>query len=161
LLYIYYKYCLQNDKTNRKEVARLRALIAVLTQERERQTQHVRRLETRLCAPDNCVTKLSSGMFVCCFIFEYFTQKHKHNIFTATTRASHCAHELLRQCILPRAKFSELDAVYCSQYVRLMHRINAPAFPTFALIYQVIIVVIYFILFIIYFNSFSMVLGRF
>ena len=81
--------------------------------------------------------------------------------FAATTRASHCAHELLRQCILPRAKFSELDAVYCSQFVRLMHRINAPAFPTFALIYQVLLGVLFVYYNYYYWNSSSMVLVRY
>jgi hypothetical protein len=42
---------------------------------------------------------------------------------------------ILRQCVLPRCRLSELDATYCGQFVRLLHRINAPNFPTLNVIW--------------------------
>ena len=41
---------------------------------------------------------------------------------------------VLRFCILPRVSFSELDAHYCSHYIKLMHKINIATFPTLQII---------------------------
>ncbi|EGT50979.1 CBN-THOC-2 protein [Caenorhabditis brenneri] len=41
---------------------------------------------------------------------------------------------LIQQCLLPRAIFSELDAVFCGQFFLMLHEMRTPFFPTIYII---------------------------
>ncbi|PIC42051.1 hypothetical protein B9Z55_009252 [Caenorhabditis nigoni] len=41
---------------------------------------------------------------------------------------------LIQQCLLPRAIFSELDAVFCGQFFKMLHEMRTPFFPSIVII---------------------------
>ena len=102
----------------------MKQLVADLVREREQQQGHVHRFEQRLSIAGNAFTKMDPPRL--CLVF---------NCIAVPVNAVPCAELILRQCILPRCKLSELDATYCGQFIRLMHRIGAPNFPTLNIVW--------------------------
>lgn len=99
------------DRATRREISRLDLLAKQLHKERQRQHLHAGRFESRLASKE-------------CTL-------HRQDAMTGTVIAD----LWLRYCILPRAKFSELDAVYVGQFMRLMHKTNTGHFPTLHIIF--------------------------
>lgn len=99
------------DETTRRELTRLEHLTKLLQTERHRQHLHVSRFEARIASKE-------------CTL-------HQQGALTGTVLAE----LLLRYCILPRAKLSELDAVYVGQFMRLMRKTNTGHFPTLHIIF--------------------------
>ncbi|GMT17533.1 hypothetical protein PFISCL1PPCAC_8830, partial [Pristionchus fissidentatus] len=90
-------------KTKRaREEERLRALEYKLKEEQSRQTDHVERVRAYLRA-------------------------EKENLFRQTSNANP---SLLHTCVLPRAMFSESDAIYAAKFYLLMHTQRTTCFQT-------------------------------
>lgn len=46
----------------------------------------------------------------------------------------------IQQCVLPRALFSELDAVFCGQFFFRLHEMRTPFFQTILIMDRVILI---------------------
>ncbi|GAA96697.1 uncharacterized protein L969DRAFT_246836 [Mixia osmundae IAM 14324] len=56
----------------------------------------------------------------------WFKSMHKR-------QKSQTAHQLMQMCILPRARMSPIDAVFCAQFIRTAHSLGSRQFPTLSL----------------------------
>ncbi|CAI2348032.1 unnamed protein product [Caenorhabditis sp. 36 PRJEB53466] len=79
-----------------------------LREEQKKQTEHVERVRTWLTAKKDT-------------LLEEKNHKDVLEVF-------------IQQCVLPRALFSELDAVFCGQFLFILHEMRTPFFPTILII---------------------------
>ncbi|KAI1732320.1 transcription factor/nuclear export subunit protein 2 domain-containing protein [Ditylenchus destructor] len=88
-----------------KDEERLKNLEQRLSEEMKRQTEHVKRVKEILAS-------------------------EKEVLFAATQNRSSQMLRFLQACILPRAMFSEVDAVYCAKFIETLHTIRTGFFQT-------------------------------
>jgi THO complex subunit 2 len=89
----------------KKEIERCRALLERLMEEQQRQEEHVRRVRLRL-------------------------DREKIGWFGAKMHRVEMTIQFLQHCLIPRCVFTANDALYCAEFVHLLHTIQTPNFST-------------------------------
>lgn len=89
----------------KKEIERCRALLDRLLDEQQRQDEHVRRVRLRL-------------------------DREKVSWFGTKQHRVEMTIQFLQHCLIPRCVFTANDALYCAEFVHLLHTIQTPNFST-------------------------------
>lgn len=89
----------------KKEIERYRLLQEKLQEEQARQDEHVKRVHQML-------------------------DKDKNQWFQPKVQKMEMTTQFLQHCLLPRCTFTPNDAIYCAEFVHLLHTIKTPNFST-------------------------------
>ena len=108
-----FKEQIQNAEENKdlapnkkkKEKERCLSLMEKLTDEESKQSEHVKRVLTRL-------------------------QKEKDQWFQSKVAKMEMTTQFLQHCLFPRCKFAASDALFCAEFVHLLHKLQTPNFST-------------------------------
>lgn len=104
---------LSNDSNNssskiKKEQDRFLALIERLQEEKKKQQEHVDRIIYRLNSEKDSWFPTRSGR----------------------TAKSETIPQFLQLCLFPRCTFTALDAIYCAEFIHIVHNLQTPNFST-------------------------------
>ena len=89
----------------KKEIERYRILQDKLSEEQLRQEEHVKKVQ-------------------------YMLDKDKNQWFQPKVQKMEMTTQFLQHCLLPRCIFTPNDAIYCAEFVHLLHTIKTPNFST-------------------------------
>ncbi len=93
-----------------------------MNEELFKQKEHVERVRARL--------DLESGQWFKNRTLKFSSRIFRSNLFVGNRTKAETITEFLQLCIFPRCLLSEIDALYCAHFIRVIHDLVTPNFST-------------------------------